>query len=87
MSKKSKAPATAPVVAPVTRGKAAPHFAKFREILKGEGLTVAQICEQLGLSDKDARGVIDAMRAKEGKGAILNVFSEKAGKKVFRYTA
>lgn len=91
MSKKNKtaqtaAPvATAPVIAPVQKGKAAPFMQQVRELLSGEGHPVSYLCEKLGLSDKDARGVIDAIRAKEAKHAVLNVYSEKAGRKVFRY--
>lgn len=90
MSKKSKnaAPtpvAVVPVVAPIQKGKAAPFMQQVRELLSGEGHPVSYLCEKLGLSDKDARGVIDALRAKEGKGTVLNVYSEKAGRKVFRY--
>lgn len=79
------APATLPVLAPVQKGKAAPYMQQVRELLTGEGHPVATLCEKLGLSDKDARGVIDAIRAKEGKQTVLNIFSEKAGRKVFRY--
>lgn len=79
------APATLPVLAPVQKGKAAPFMQQVRELLSGDGHTVAFLCEKLGLSDKDARGVIDALRAKEGKGTVLNVYSAKAGRKVFRY--
>ena len=79
------APATLPVLAPVQTGKAAPFMQRVRELLTGEGHPVSTLCEKLGLSDKDARGVIDAIRAKEGKGTVLNVYSEKAGRKVFRY--
>lgn len=78
-------PAAAPVIAPIQKGKAAPFMQQVRELLSGEGHPVSYICEKLGLSDKDARGVIDAIRAKEAKGAVLNVYSEKAGRKVFRY--
>ena len=79
------APATLPVLAPVQKGKAAPFMQQVRELLSGDGHPVAFLCEKLGLSDKDARGVIDAIRAKEGKGTVLNVYSAKAGRKVFRY--
>ena len=79
------APATLPVLAPVQKGKAAPFMQQVRELLSGDGHPVAFLCEKLGLSDKDARGVIDALRAKEGKGTVLNVYSAKAGRKVFRY--
>ena len=79
------APATLPVLAPVQKGKAAPFMQRVRELLTGEGHPVSTLCEKLGLSDKDARGVIDALRAKEGKGTVLNVYSAKAGRKVFRY--
>ena len=76
---------TLPVLAPVQKGKAAPFMQQVRELLSGDGHPVAFLCEKLGLSDKDARGVIDAIRAKEGKGTVLNVYSAKAGRKVFRY--
>lgn len=67
---KNTAPATLPVIAPVTRGKAAPHMDEVRRLLTGAGGTVAQLCAALGLSDRDARNVIDRIRAKEGYDAL-----------------
>lgn len=78
-------PTTLPVLAPILKGKAAPHMQEVRRLLTGEGGTVAQLCQALGLGDKDARQVIDAIRQKEGKGSVINVYSEKAGRKVFVY--
>ncbi len=63
---KAAAPATLAVVAPVSRSKALPFMDEVRRLLTGEGGTVAQLMETLKLSDKDARGVIDAIRRKEG---------------------
>jgi hypothetical protein len=67
---KIEAPATLPVVAPVSRSKALPFMDEVRRLLTGEGGTVAQLCAALKLSDKDARGVIDAIRRKEGYNAL-----------------
>ena len=66
----SSVPATLPVIAPVMKGKAAPHMDEVRRLLSGEGGTIAQVCVALGLSDKDARGVVDAIRRKEGYASL-----------------
>lgn len=65
-----KAPATLPVVAPVSRSKALPFMDEVRRLLTGEGGTVPQLCAALKLSDKDARGVIDTIRRREGYDAL-----------------
>ena len=85
MSKSETKRPVLPVLAPVMKGKAAPHMDAIRELCTGDGGSVPQLCAALSLSDRDARNVIDAIRRKEGKGAIVNVYSEKQGHKVFRY--
>lgn len=79
-------PETLPIVTPTTRGACAPFMDPVRRLLTGEGGTIAQLMEALKLSDKGARNVIDAIRKKElNPGVILNIYSQKAGRKVFRY--
>jgi hypothetical protein len=69
----SKEIAKLAVVAPVSRSQAAPFADKVREMCSGAGASVAQIMAALKLSDREARRVIDHIRAKESYDAFPRV--------------
>ena len=68
-----KTPASLPVIAPVSRSAAAPFADRVRELCSGGGASVAQLMAALKLSDREARRVIDHIRAKESYEAFPRV--------------